>query len=162
MGSIVNFALMYLLAPTGAAGAAAGSQSLIARMFSEQTLLAWGAPGGHMFQPGFPVAKRALNFVYKGCIFSLIGMFAGLVGTSISNGLLVVRQKLDPTFISQVGGAPPLPSTAAAAATADTPPPPLAHRNRTRPPASWATPRAGRCTWACPPTCATRCSTAWT
>jgi hypothetical protein len=27
-----------------------------------------------------------------------------VVGTSISNGLLALRQKLDPTFVSQVGG----------------------------------------------------------
>ena len=44
VGSIVNFALMYLLAPTGVAGAAAGG-GLIAKLFSEQTLISLGAPG---------------------------------------------------------------------------------------------------------------------
>ena len=44
VGSIVNFSLMYLLAPTGPAGAAAGG-GLLARIFSEQILTSWGAPG---------------------------------------------------------------------------------------------------------------------
>lgn len=44
-----------------------------------------------MFQPGFPISKRLLNFVYKGTIFAIIGMMAGTIGTSISNGLLYAR-----------------------------------------------------------------------
>ena len=44
VGSIVNFALMYLLAPTGAASGAAAT-GFVAKLFSEQTLKAWGAPG---------------------------------------------------------------------------------------------------------------------
>ena len=43
VGSIVNFSLMYFLAPT--AGASAAGMNLLQRLFSEQTLLAWGAPG---------------------------------------------------------------------------------------------------------------------
>lgn len=101
VGSIVNFALMYLLAPTASAATAGASAGLISRIFSEQTLVSWGAPGGHMFQPGFPVAKRAINFVYKGTIFAFIGMCAGLAGTALSNGLLLARQKLDPAFVQQ-------------------------------------------------------------
>jgi hypothetical protein len=54
-----------------------------------------------MFQPGFPLAKRAVNFVYKGTIFAFIGMCAGLAGTALSNGMLMARQKLDPAFIQQ-------------------------------------------------------------
>lgn len=99
VGSIVNFALMYLLAPTGAAGAAAGG-GLIAKLFSEQTLISLGAPGGHMFQPGFAFGGRLVNLAYKGALFAMIGMAAGLVGTAISNGLLVLRKKLDPEFTS--------------------------------------------------------------
>lgn len=45
MGSIVNFALMYLLAPTGTAAAGAAGASLITKIFSEQTLVGMGAPG---------------------------------------------------------------------------------------------------------------------
>jgi hypothetical protein len=101
VGSIVNFALMYLLAPTGAAAGGAASAGFAAKLFSEQTLLNWGAPGGHMFQPGFPLAKRLVNFAYKGVLFSGIGMCAGLVGTATSNGLLLLRKKLDPAFITQ-------------------------------------------------------------
>jgi hypothetical protein len=102
VGSIVNFALMYLLAPTGAAGAAgAASGGLIARIFGEQTLRAMGAPPGHMFTPGYALSKRAVNFVYKGAVFAFIGMCAGLVGTATSNGLLLLRKRMDPTFVTQ-------------------------------------------------------------
>jgi hypothetical protein len=54
VGSIVNFSLMYFLAPT--AGASAAGANLVQRLFSEQTLLAWGAPGaaGHCFRVGEP------------------------------------------------------------------------------------------------------------
>jgi hypothetical protein len=106
VGSIVNFSLMYLLAPTAAAaagvgGAAVASQSLIVRALSDEFLVKWGAPGANMFQAGFPVSKRLVNFAYKGFIFSMIGLMAGTVGTSVSNGLLALRKQLDPTFVTQ-------------------------------------------------------------
>jgi hypothetical protein len=50
VGSILNLSLMYLLAPTGSAGATAG-QGFIAKALSEQTLKNWGAPGGQHTQP---------------------------------------------------------------------------------------------------------------
>jgi hypothetical protein len=118
VGSIVNFALMYLLAPTAAiagsgaaavaaaatAAAAAGAgkqqRSLLVRALSEEFLVKWGAPSGNMFQAGFPLSKRLLNFVYKGGIFAVIGLLAGAVGTSISNGLITLRQHLDPSFVT--------------------------------------------------------------
>lgn len=40
-----------------------------------------------------------VNFAYKGGVFAFIGMCAGLVGTTTSNGLLELRKKLDPTFM---------------------------------------------------------------
>ena len=43
VGSILNFSLMYFLAPT--AGAKVVGANLLQKLFSEQTLLAWGAPG---------------------------------------------------------------------------------------------------------------------
>ena len=43
VGSILNFSLMYFLAPT--AGAKVIGANLLQKLFSEQTLLAWGAPG---------------------------------------------------------------------------------------------------------------------
>ena len=58
-----------------------------------------------MFQPGFGVGPRLVNFVYKGVIFAGIGMAAGLAGTAVSNGLLALRQKMDPGFVSP--NAPP-------------------------------------------------------
>lgn len=51
-----------------------------------------------MFQPGFSLAGRGINFFYKGAIFSVIGMGAGIIGTSVSNGLLAMRLKYDPTY----------------------------------------------------------------
>lgn len=51
VGSIVNFALMYLLAPTAAVAAGgAASQSLLVRALSEEFLVKWGAPGMHTFK----------------------------------------------------------------------------------------------------------------
>jgi hypothetical protein len=91
---------MYLLAPT--AGTAVAGGGIIQRLLSDEFLKKWGAPGGNMFEKGYGLRGGAINFVYKGAVFSVIGMIAGMVGTSISNGLLALRQKLDPTFVSQV------------------------------------------------------------
>lgn len=92
VGSIVNFALMYLLAPTSSAGNVAKA-------------LPWifaGSPTGHMFEAGaYNVAQRFGTFIYKGVTFAAVGFLAGLAGTAISNALLLVRQKLDPNFVLQ-------------------------------------------------------------
>lgn len=37
----------------------------------------------------------------QGLLFALVGMGAGLMGTAVSNGLLILRQKLDPKFVPQ-------------------------------------------------------------
>ncbi len=58
-----------------------------------------------MFQPGYSLGARLINFVYKGFIFAFIGMCSGLVGTATSNGLVALRKKLDPSFESKVGWA---------------------------------------------------------
>ncbi|KAG8647885.1 protein RETICULATA-RELATED 3, chloroplastic [Manihot esculenta] len=87
VGSIMNFTLMYLLAPT----ASAASTSLPAIFAS--------CPTSHMFEPGaFTLMNRLGTFVYKGTIFAAVGFGAGLVGTAISNGLIAMRKKMDPTF----------------------------------------------------------------
>ncbi|KAK9818885.1 hypothetical protein WJX74_007678 [Apatococcus lobatus] len=100
VGSIVNFSLMYFLAPT--AGSSAAATGLISTLFSDRILRSWGAPAGHMFQPGaFGVSKRLLNFGYKGLIFALVGFGAGIAGTATSNGLLLLRKKMDADFKSQ-------------------------------------------------------------
>eukprot|EP00891_Asterochloris_glomerata_P002317 jgi/Astpho2/2317/e_gw1.00043.18.1_t len=106
VGSIVNFSLMYLLASLPATSAAAQSGGLVQKIFSEQTLRTWGAPAGHMFQPGFPFSARycsltALSCMLQGFVFALVGMAAGLTGTAVSNSLIFVRQKLDPNFKPQ-------------------------------------------------------------
>lgn len=87
VGSILNFTLMYLLAPT-AGGAAAGLPAIFA-----------GCPASHMFEPGaFSLLERAGTFVYKGAVFAAVGFAAGLVGTALSNGLIKMRKKMDPSF----------------------------------------------------------------
>lgn len=102
VGSILNFSLMYLLAPTAAVAGGAASKSFIQKALSEDFLRAWGAPGGNMFEKGsFSVGSRLLNFAYKGSIFAVIGFMAGITGTAISNGLLSVRKQLDPNFVLQ-------------------------------------------------------------
>ncbi|KAL9227861.1 hypothetical protein vseg_003503 [Gypsophila vaccaria] len=89
VGSILNFTLMYLLAPTATATAAAGK---LPGLFA-------ACPAGHMFEPGsFGLASRLGTFVYKGAVFAAVGFAAGLVGTAVSNGLIAVRKKMDPEF----------------------------------------------------------------
>ncbi|EFJ46092.1 hypothetical protein VOLCADRAFT_81971 [Volvox carteri f. nagariensis] len=99
VGSIMNFSIMFLLAPTAGAAASAASAPLLVRLVGDYYLRAWGAPGGNCFEPGaFTVAQRLTNLVYKGTVFAVIGFFAGVAGTSLSNGLLALRKKMDPDF----------------------------------------------------------------
>lgn len=87
VGCIVNFTLMYLLAPT-----LGGSASNLPAIFAN-------CPQSHMFEPGaFGIMHRLGTFVYKGTIFAAVGFAAGLVGTALSNGLIKLRKKMDPTF----------------------------------------------------------------
>ncbi|XP_077235984.1 protein RETICULATA-RELATED 3, chloroplastic-like isoform X2 [Tasmannia lanceolata] len=89
VGSILNFVLMYLLAPT-----ASLSSSTLPAIFSN-------CPKSHMFEPGaYGFFDRFGTFVYKGIVFAAVGFAAGLVGTAISNGLLKLRKKMDPNFES--------------------------------------------------------------
>ncbi|KAF8007565.1 hypothetical protein BT93_K1538 [Corymbia citriodora subsp. variegata] len=87
VGCILNFTLMYLLAPT----ASVASSSLPAIFAS--------CPKSHMFEPGaYGIVERFGTFVYKGTVFAAVGFAAGLVGTAISNGLIKMRKKMDPSF----------------------------------------------------------------
>ncbi|GJM92788.1 hypothetical protein PR202_ga09288 [Eleusine coracana subsp. coracana] len=82
VGSILNFVLMYLLAPTAGVAAAASS-----------------ALPSHMFEPGaFSVGARVATLVSKGATFAAVGFAAGLAGTAISNGLIAMRKRMDPAF----------------------------------------------------------------
>ncbi|KAI3447175.1 hypothetical protein Pfo_003840 [Paulownia fortunei] len=87
VGSILNFVLMYVLAPT----LSSSSQSLPAIFAS--------SPASHMFEPGpYSLLSRLGTFVYKGTLFAAVGFAAGLMGTAISNGLIMMRKKMDPNF----------------------------------------------------------------
>ncbi|KAI3901708.1 hypothetical protein MKW98_021872 [Papaver atlanticum] len=46
----------------------------------------------------FTLLDRFGTFVYKGAVFAAVGFAAGLVGTAISNGLILTRKKMDPNF----------------------------------------------------------------
>ncbi|CAH1419551.1 unnamed protein product [Lactuca virosa] len=89
VGSIMNFTLMYLLAPT-----MASTSATLPFIFSN-------SPTSHMFEPGaYSLINRLGTFVYKGTVFAAVGFAAGLVGTALSNGLIQMRKKMDPTFES--------------------------------------------------------------
>ncbi|CAH8290947.1 unnamed protein product [Eruca vesicaria subsp. sativa] len=89
VGSILNFTLMYLLAPSAAS---ATSSNLLPGIFK-------ACPASHMFEQGsFTVLNRFGTLVYKGMVFATVGLAAGLVGTAISNGLIMLRKKMDPGF----------------------------------------------------------------
>lgn len=75
VGSIVNFTLMYLLAPTLTASASSSSLP------------------SYIFEPGpYSVAARSATFIFKGFIFAAVGFASGLAGTAISNGLVALRE----------------------------------------------------------------------
>ncbi|OIT26251.1 protein reticulata-related 3, chloroplastic [Nicotiana attenuata] len=87
VGSIMNFVLMYLLAPTASA-----SIQTLPSIFAN-------CPPSHMFQSGsYGLLSRLGTFVYKGTQFAAVGFTAGLVGTALSNGLIKMRKKMDPNF----------------------------------------------------------------
>ncbi|CAJ1948238.1 unnamed protein product [Sphenostylis stenocarpa] len=92
VGSILNFILMYLLAPT--LSSSSSSCSTLPSLFAR-------CPSSHMFEPGpYGIVERCGTLVYKGGVFALVGLVAGLVGTAISNGLIAMRKRVDPTFES--------------------------------------------------------------
>lgn len=89
VGSILNFLLMYLLAPSSSAMSAAEA---LPGIFSS-------CPTSHMFETGtYNVLERLGTFVYKGTVFAVVGFAAGLVGTALSNTLISIRKKMDPNF----------------------------------------------------------------
>ncbi|XP_028764431.1 protein RETICULATA-RELATED 3, chloroplastic-like [Neltuma alba] len=97
VGSIMNFTLMYLLAPT-----MSSSSSSLPAIFAS-------CPKSHMFEPGpYNIVSRLGTLVYKGTVFAAVGLVAGLAGTAISNGLIAMRKKMDPTFETPNKAPPPL------------------------------------------------------
>ncbi|XP_020085673.1 protein RETICULATA-RELATED 3, chloroplastic-like [Ananas comosus] len=75
VGSIVNFVLMYLLAPTSS--------------------IASSAAISHMFEPGnHSLLTRLGVFASKGAAFAAVGFAAGLAGTAISNTLVALRRRV--------------------------------------------------------------------
>ncbi|KAL8464322.1 hypothetical protein ACS0TY_034012 [Phlomoides rotata] len=97
VGSIMNFVLMYLLAPT-----MSSSTQVLPAIFAN-------SPTSHMFEPGsYTLLSRLGTFVYKGALFSAVGFAAGLFGTALSNGLISMRKKMDPNFETPNKPPPPV------------------------------------------------------
>ncbi|XP_019196062.1 PREDICTED: protein RETICULATA-RELATED 3, chloroplastic-like [Ipomoea nil] len=87
VGLILNFLLMYLLAPT-----TSSLPQALPSIFAN-------CPPSYMFQPGpYTLIDRLGTLVYKGIVFAAVGFPAGLLGTSITNGLITMRKKMDPSF----------------------------------------------------------------
>ncbi|KAL3826211.1 hypothetical protein ACJIZ3_022240 [Penstemon smallii] len=97
VGSIMNFVLMYLLAPT-----MSSSAQTLPSIFAS-------SPTSHMFEPGaYTLLSRVGTFVYKGTLFAAVGFAAGLAGTALSNGLIQMRKKMDPKFETPNKPPPPV------------------------------------------------------
>jgi len=74
VGSIVNFVLMHLVEPTAGIVAAVASS-------------ASSAFPNHMFEPGaYSLGYRLGTLMFKGATFTMVGLVAGLAGTTLSNG----------------------------------------------------------------------------
>ncbi|XP_031475121.1 protein RETICULATA-RELATED 3, chloroplastic-like [Nymphaea colorata] len=100
VGSIVNFLLMYLLAPTAGAVSASAASNPFASIFA-------ACPKSHMFEPGpYSLLHRSGTFICKGVVFAAVGFAAGMLGTAISNALISWRKRMDPGFEPQ-NKAPP-------------------------------------------------------
>ena len=65
VGSLLNFSLMYFLAPTAASGSTAAAGRLMSRIFSNSMLTAWGAPGGAA--PSLPCKTETAALMALNC-----------------------------------------------------------------------------------------------
>ncbi len=68
-------------------------------MASDSHLMKSASPGNKIIVTNVLIIK--LPWVLQGMVFAIVGFAAGIVGTSLSNGLLAIRQRLDPAFESQ-------------------------------------------------------------
>ena len=75
VGSILNFVLMHLVAPT--AGVAAAALSAASAFPNHMFLFELGA---------YSLGSRLATLMFKGATFTMVGFVAGLAGTTLSNG----------------------------------------------------------------------------
>lgn len=92
VGTVVEAAFVWLLAPTIASPAArSGLQgylaSLPSNMFQQSTAI-----------QSFSPSQRAMSFLYAGAQYAVIGFAAGIVGTAITYGLIETRKRVDKTY----------------------------------------------------------------
>ena len=86
VGAVLNFVLIWLLAPSVAAKA--GSSGL-ARYVNK-------LPSFVMAEGSYSVGQRAMSGLYKGSLFAFCGFLGSVGGTSLAFALLKVRQLIDP------------------------------------------------------------------
>ena len=87
VGAVLNFVLIWLLAPTVAVRAASSSAlgNYVAKL-----------PAFVLAEGSYSVGQRAMAGVYKGSLFAFCGFLGSLGGTTLSFLLLKVRQLIDP------------------------------------------------------------------
>lgn len=87
VGGTLNFILVYLLTPAVVVGGAAKSGSL-ARLGKLTAQL----PANVFTAGGYSIGQRLASFFYKGALFAVCGFAGSLVGTSLSQVLVLVRR----------------------------------------------------------------------
>jgi len=87
VGAVLNFVLIWLLAPTVAVKAAGSSalSSYVAKL-----------PAFVLAEGSYSVGQRAMSGLYKGSLFAVCGFLGSVGGTSIAFMLLKLRQLIDP------------------------------------------------------------------
>lgn len=94
VGTVVEAAFVWLLAPTLALPSKNGSNAL-SRYLSALPSNAFVASTKAR---SFTTTQRAAAFVYAGAQYAVIGFAAGIVGTAITYGLISARQWIDPSY----------------------------------------------------------------
>lgn len=87
VGGTLNFILVYLLTPAVVAGGAVRS-GMLARLGKATGQL----PANVFASGGYSLGSRVASFLYKGALFSVCGFAGSLVGTSLSQVLVLVRR----------------------------------------------------------------------
>ena len=97
MALVADFMLVWLPAPTYSPNKKPASPGLLAKMFAGCPENAFQkVPAG--YSP-FTIGQRLGSVVRNGTKLFGVGFFASLLGVGFTNGLILVRQMLDPTFV---------------------------------------------------------------
>jgi Protein RETICULATA-related len=102
VGTVVEAAFVWLLAPRMAGAVASATATAGARSSGLASLL--NSLPANAFEAStaarsFSLQLRVLSFVYAGLQYAAIGMVAGVVGTAITYGLLETRKAFDASYV---------------------------------------------------------------